>query len=436
MFKNNPIAQKALSLMLESRENLYITGDAGTGKSTLLKYFLENTDKNVAVLAPTGMAAINVGGETIHSFCRFGTDPGWKMLEEGKIHKLKDNKRIKSISTLVIDEISMVRSDMLDVLDRFFRLNKEKTKEPFGGVQVIFFGDHFQLPPILKNTEKEEFRQKYKTEYFFGADGFESLNLRYIKLTHNHRQSEAEFIKLLNYLRYGIANSELINWINNRFLNKEILTSKLPITITTINKDAAQINSSELEKIEKEEFDYQAIINGVFGEELYPTEKYLSLKIGAQVMFIKNDPDKRWVNGTIGIIKNLETDSITVKVGTKLVDVDSTTWEAYKYRYDDEKLEVVKDVIGSFTQYPLKLAWAVTIHKSQGQTFDNCIINMGFGAFTFGQTYVAFSRCRTLSGVFLTKPLKLNDIKADPVIFNFDRNTIWNDFSDKTLFGS
>jgi len=434
MFENNPIAQEALKLMTKSRENIYITGDAGTGKSTLLKYFLENTDKKVAVLAPTGMAAINVGGETIHSFCRFNTDPGWKLIEEGKIHKLRDSKRIKSINTLIIDEISMVRSDMLDCLDKFFRLNKEKPRIPFGGVQVIFFGDHFQLPPVLRNTEKDEFKAKYKTEYFFGAHSFKDLNLRFIKLTQNYRQSELEFIKLLNYLRYGVANPELINWINNKFLKKEILTETLPITITTINKDASYINSNELSKLAGDELDYRAIITGSFTEELYPTEKYLSLKVGAQVMFIKNDPDKRWVNGTIGVVESLEKENILVKVKKEIIAVDFATWEAHKYRYDEEKLEMVREVVGSFTQYPLKLAWAVTIHKSQGQTFDNCIIDMGYGAFIFGQTYVAFSRSRTLAGVYLTKPLKITDIKADPVIFGFDRSIKWNEFNDTAIF--
>ena len=434
MFQENKIASLALTLMLEGKKNLYVTGDAGTGKSTLLKHFLEQVKKKVSILAPTGMAAINVGGETIHSFCRFGTEPGWELLEQGKIHKLKDNRRVKGIDILIIDEISMVRSDMLDALDRFFRLNKEKPRIPFGGVQVIFFGDHFQLPPILKREEKEEFNTKYQSEYFFGAKCFNELNLRFIKLEHNYRQSEAEFIKLLNYFRYGVANPELISWVNSKFLGKTLDQQNLPITITTINKDAANINFTELEKLPEQELTYKASVTGIFGEELYPTEKYLILKVKAQVMFIKNDPEKRWVNGTIGVVEMLKKDTVLIRLNSKmantntskLVEVELSTWDSFKYSFDDEKNEIVKETVGSFVQYPLKLAWAVTIHKSQGQTFDNCIINMGRGAFIFGQTYVAFSRCRTMAGVHLAGPLKLTDVKADPNVFAFDRATKWN----------
>lgn len=429
MFKNNEIATQALELMLNSNKNLYITGDAGTGKSTLLKHFLENTKKKVVVLAPTGLAAINVGGETIHSFCRFSTEIPWKLLEEGKIHKLKDNKRVKSLEVVVLDEISMVRSDMLDSLDKFFRLNKERPRLPFGGLQLIFFGDHFQLPPVLKSIEKLEFSTKYKSEYFFGAKCFSTLNLQFIKLTHNYRQSETEFIKFLNYLRYGISNSQLISWVNNKFLDKTIQTDKLPITITAINKDAGDINLTELDKLPAKEIDFKAIISGTFGPELYPTEKYLTLKIGAQVMFIKNDPDKKWVNGTIGTVYKLNKHEVVVMVNDELIDVDFSSWQAHKYVYDEEKMQTVKETVGEFVQYPLKLAWAVTIHKSQGQTFDNCVIDLGRGAFIFGQTYVAFSRCKTMEGVYLAKPIKPTDIKADPNVFNFDKSIIWNDFS-------
>lgn len=428
MFQNNHIATAALDLMLNSKKNLYITGDAGTGKSTLLKHFLEKTDKKVVVLAPTGMAAINASGETIHSFCRFGTEDPWRLLEEGKIHKLKDNRRVKNLEVLVLDEISMVRSDMLDSLDRFFRLNKEKPRLPFGGMQLIFFGDHFQLPPVLKMAEKAEFNIKYTNEYFFGAKCFESLRLQFIKLTHNYRQSEEQFIKLLNYFRYGVSNSELIIWVNNKFYNKPIDYNSLPITITATNKDASEINLQELQKLASDEVDYKATISGTFGQELYPTEKYLTLKIGAQVMFIKNDPDKKWVNGTIGTVFKLGKNDIVVMVKGELIEVDFASWSAFKYRYDEEKMQTVKETVGEFVQYPLKLAWAVTIHKSQGQTFESCVIDLGRGAFIFGQTYVAFSRCKTMEGVYLAKQLKSTDIKADPVVFNFDKSLKWNDF--------
>jgi ATP-dependent DNA helicase PIF1 len=427
MFKDNPIALKALKSMLGGEENLYITGDAGTGKSTLLKYFLEQSDKKVAVLAPTGMAAVNVGGETIHSFCRFGIGAGWRMLEEGKVVKLRDNRRVKAIEVLVIDEVSMVRADMLDALDVFFRLNKGKTHIPFGGVQVILFGDHFQLPPILRSEEHPDFFQRYNTEHFFGANCLPQLGLGYIKLTHNYRQSEENFIKFLNYLRYGIGNEELIRWVNSTFLNKQIKAKTLPITITTVNNDATNLNYKELDGLPTQDYGFRATITGKFGEDMYPTEKYLVLKEGAQVMFVKNDPEKRWVNGTIGVVTRLDDENIEVKSGKKTFSVDKASWEVHNYEYDEKQGELVQKVIGEFCQYPLKLAWAVTIHKSQGQTFDNCIINMGRGAFSFGQTYVAFSRCRTIGGIHLNQPLKLSDISADPAVFEFDKAVSWND---------
>jgi ATP-dependent DNA helicase PIF1 len=427
MFKDNKIASKALKLMLGGEQNLYITGDAGTGKSTLLRHFLEQTDKKVAVLAPTGMAAVNVGGETIHSFCRFGVGAGWRMLEEGKINKLRDSRRVKAIEVLVVDEVSMVRADMLDALDVFFRLNKGRTNVPFGGVQVILFGDHFQLPPILRSDEKPDFFQRYDTEQFFGANVLPQLELNYIKLTHNYRQSEENFIKFLNYLRYGIGNDELIRWVNSTFLGKPVTGAKLPITITTVNNDATNLNYRELDRLVGQDFAFRATITGKFGEEMYPTEKYLVLKEGAQVMFVKNDPEKKWVNGTIGVVTKLDDENIEVKVGKKTLTVDKASWEVHSYEYDEKQGELVQKVVGEFCQYPLKLAWAVTIHKSQGQTFDNCIINMGRGAFSFGQTYVAFSRCRTIGGIHLNQALKLSDISADPAVFAFDKGINWNE---------
>jgi ATP-dependent DNA helicase PIF1 len=426
MFEDNPIAKKAMDSMLKTKSNMYITGDAGTGKTTLLNYFLEKTDKNIVVLAPTGMAAVQVNGETIHSFCKFNTDPGWVMLEENKIHKLRDNRKIKSIDVLVIDEISMVRSDMLDSLDYFFRLNKGKMKLPFGGVQVILFGDHFQLPPVLRVEEKTLFYSKYETEYFFGARVYGQLNISYTKLTKYYRQTDETFIRLLSYLRYGKANQEIVDWVNRKLLNKDNDKLKNTIIIASRNQEVTNINYKHLDELEGEVISYRAVLFGSFKDEMCPAEKFLVLKVGAQVMFVKNDPDKRWVNGTIGQVVELDKESIIVRIKKKLVEVELASWQNHTYRYDEEKGELVKELAGEYTQYPLRLAWAVTIHKSQGQTFDECEIDLGTGAFVFGQTYVAFSRCKSIEGLILTKPLKLRDIKTDPKVFTFDQSVEWN----------
>jgi ATP-dependent DNA helicase PIF1 len=426
MFEDNPIASGAIEQMLNTKNNLYITGDAGTGKTTLLNHFLEKTTKNVVVLAPTGMASVQIDGETIHSFCRFNTDPGWHMLESNKIHKLADNRKVKAVNTLIIDEVSMVRSDMLDCLDYFFRVNKGKMRIPFGGVQVILFGDHFQLPPVLRSDEKADFYERYTTEYFFGAKSYPKLNINYIKLTRNYRQSDATFIRLLGYFRYGLINDEVLNWVNSRLLKHESDVKKNRIIITARNQTATDTNYHYLEELTADEVQFRAIIFGTFKPETSPAEKFLILKVGAQVMFIKNDSEKRWVNGTIGTVAELGKDYVKVKIGKKILDVETASWQNHTYSFDEAKGEVVKELVGEFTQFPLKLAWAVTIHKSQGQTFDECEIDLGSGAFVFGQSYVAFSRCRSIEGICLTKPLRAKDIKTDPKVVAFDRGVVWN----------
>ena len=426
MFQDNPVAQKAIDTMINTRDNLYITGDAGTGKTTLLKHFMDKTDKHVVVLAPTGMAAVQIEGETIHSFCRFNTDPGWMMIEENKIHKLRDNRKIKAIDTLVIDEISMVRSDMLDALDYFFRLNKGKMRLPFGGVQVILFGDHFQLPPVLRSDERSLFYEKYEVEYFFGAKVYPQLNINYIKLSKNYRQTDETFLRLLGYLRYGKVNSEVLEWVNRKLLKTETIQVQNRIIIASRNQEVTSTNYRYLDELDGEIVSYRAVVFGQFKEESFPAEKFLVLKVGAQVMFVKNDPEKNWVNGTIGQVVELTKEMIKVRIKTKIVEVDLASWQNHTYKYDEEKNELIKELTGEYTQYPLRLAWAVTIHKSQGQTFDTCEIDLGNGAFVFGQTYVAFSRCRSLDGLVLSKSLNMRDIKTDPKVFAFDQSIEWN----------
>ncbi len=423
MFKGNKVATKALKKMEKTKQNIYLTGDAGSGKSTLLREFIKNTNKNVVILAPTGLAAINIGGETIHSFCKFSTDPLFTSIKENKIKKIKDHKKIKELDCIVIDEISMVRADVLDGLDVFFKKNLGNQK-PFGGLQIILIGDHFQLPPILRNDEKSEFLKQYECEYFFAAKVFPKMKVNFFKLTQIYRQSDKKFLKLLTYLRYGVKEPRLISWINNS-LYENHKKSNTAITIATRNLDVTRINRTRLEKLPGEVTSYKAAVEGTFKKESFPTEKYLVLKKDAQVMFIKNDLDKNWVNGTIGKIVSLHKNHIKVKVHKKTLTVTQDSWEINKYEYNEKNNRLEKITIGSFHQFPLKLAWAVTIHKSQGQTFEECQIDMGAGAFVFGQTYVAFSRCVSLAGLSLVSPIRSSDIKSDPNIINFDKATKW-----------
>jgi ATP-dependent DNA helicase PIF1 len=423
-FRANPVAQYALKVLKAAKGNAYITGDAGTGKSTLLKTFLAQTDKQVAVLAPTGLAALNVGGETIHKFCKFPAISGMRLMDQGKIRKLRDYKKIKSLDMIVIDEVSMVRADLLDAMDQFFRMNVGDFSLPFGGLQVVFFGDHFQLPPIIRGEEKEAMAHHFTSEHFFDAQCYKSLEVEHIRLEKNYRQQDADFIKLLTYLRYGVSETRLVEWINRTCLGHEVHEDT--ITITATNQRATDINYSKLELIDDVDKAYNAIIHGDFTEDLYPTEKYMVLKIGAQVMFIRNDADKRWVNGTIGVITDLAKDWVEVRIGVAKVRVERETWEHYTYEYDEDQGKTVQHVTGEFCQIPLKLAWAVTIHKSQGQTYESCVIDLGNGAFVAGQTYVAFSRCRTLTGIRLARALRARDIIADTRVRVFDNGISWN----------
>jgi ATP-dependent DNA helicase PIF1 len=428
MFKTNPIAMETLKQMEETTNNLYITGDAGTGKSTLLREFMKNTKKDVVILAPTGLAALHVGGETIHRFCKFSTNSGLTLLSEDKIHKLRDSKKIATLQTIIIDEVSMVRSDLFDALDMFFRKNTGRKTLPFGGIQVILFGDHFQLPPIVQVDEKLALSHSYQSEHFFDSNVYSSLGINNVKLTKNYRQNDAEFIKLLGYLRKGINQPSLIDWINRKCFHPSYQNEKEEgvISITSTNANATNINYAHLEYLKGDDRAYKAFVYGNFTPEQYPTEKYLVLKIGAQVMFIRNDKDKRWVNGSIGIITDMADKWVEVKIGVMKVRVETESWETHNYEYDEEEGKTVQRVTGEFVQLPLKLAWAVTIHKSQGQTFEACNIDLGRGAFVSGQTYVAFSRCKTIEGLKLLKPLKARDIITDQRVIDFDQACDWN----------
>lgn len=410
----------ALDLIEKTDGSLFITGKAGTGKSTLLQLFRNTTRKKTVVLAPTGVAALNVGGQTIHSFFKFPA----KFISKKDIRKYRNRKLFKSIEVLVIDEISMVRADLLDNIDYFLRLNRENL-QPFGGVQVIFFGDLFQLPPVVSSElERELFSNFYESPYFFSAKVFKEFSVEMLELQKVYRQEARYFIRLLDAVRTNRLDRDDLEDLNERYL-PDFESEDFYITLSARNATVDRINTRELGLIPLPEQVYFAQITGNFNPRLFPTEQALKLKLNAQVMFVRNDPDKQFVNGTIGKIVKLESNAISVMVeerdGRKrYIDVPKIDWEIMRYKQGEKNPnDIEAEVIGTFTQYPLKLAWAITIHKSQGKTFDRIIIDLGRGAFEHGQTYVALSRCRSLEGIVLKQPLRMSDIRTDERIVAF-----------------
>ena len=417
--------KEALRLMEETNEHVFITGKAGTGKSTLLHYFREHTGKNIVVLAPTGIAAINVKGQTIHSFFGFPAHP----IHSGHIRKRKeeDRKMYQKLDAIVIDEISMVRADLLDGIDYFMRINGKNRSEKFGGVQMIFIGDLFQLPPVIaSDVERQMFNFTYETPFFYSAHCLAGLEIKYVELHKIYRQTDIHFLQLLDQIRTKSIDYETIRLLNRSNCNSFF---KPPpgenyITLTSTNRTAQRINEEELSKINGRSYHFEGIISGKFDKRALPNDQHLTLKEGAQVMFIKNDTHRRWVNGSLGKIVYLDEDILSVKITDEygednVYTVHEETWDVTKYSLDQEEGKITTEVLGSFTQYPLKLAWAITIHKSQGKTFDKVIIDIGRGAFAPGQIYVALSRCTTLEGIKLKRPIRERDIIVDKRILEF-----------------
>lgn len=420
----NPQFQKALHLIEESGKNIFITGRAGTGKSTLLNHFRGNTKKKVVVLAPTGVAAINVKGQTIHSF--FGFRPNITPQGIRKKYRQKDEKNIYAkLQTIVIDEISMVRADLLDCVDKFLRLNGPDKSLPFGGIQMIFIGDLYQLPPVVTGQEKDLFRNYYKSPYFFSAHVFENLNMEMIELEKIYRQKDDKFIHLLNAVRNNSATEGDLAWLNKRYNPSfEPKRNDFYICLTSTNDLADQINSERLGQLPGRTYTFHGLIEGEFGKEYLPTASHLELKIGAQIMMLNNDQLGRWINGTIGEITGIREDEpggeeiiIAALENGQNVEIRPYTWEIYRFFLKGDQLD--SEMVGSFTQYPLRLAFAVTIHKSQGKTFQKVIIDIGRGTFAHGQMYVALSRCTTFEGMILKKPIRKHHIRMDYEVMKF-----------------
>ena len=411
--------RRALDIMEGSNQHVFITGKAGTGKSTLLDYFRQNTKKEVAVLAPTGVAALNIQGQTIHSFFNFKPN-----ITPEKVRKVSglDGHIYKEFDTIIIDEVSMVRADLLDCVEKFLRLNGPKRKKWFGGIQIVFIGDLYQLPPVVTSAEKEIFSHRYSSPYFFSAQIFRepTFDMEFIELEKVYRQTETDFIALLNAIRNRSCTDEDMERLNKNYgKNGGPEDDGFSITLTSTNDLAMERNLEKLDALPGKIIEFGGVLNGEFDQSSLPADATLQMKPGAQIMLVNNDKYGRWVNGSLGRVVGVEKNKdeetvilVALKDGA-VVEVTQNTWELFKYEYDRSTKKISTRKTGSFTQYPTRLAWAVTIHKSQGKTFDRVVIDIGRGAFAHGQVYVALSRCTSFAGITLTRPITKSHIRMD-----------------------
>ena len=421
----------ALSFALQTNRNVFLTGKAGTGKTTFLHHLRKLTEKQTAVVAPTGVAAINAGGVTMHSLFQLPftpflpTDEGIKnLLAKSKIRSAK-RKILQELELLIIDEISMVRADTLDAIDGLLRHIRYRHREPFGGVQVVFIGDMFQLSPVINDEERRLLSAYYPSPYFFHSHAISQNQPIYIELEKVYRQEDTQFVNILNEVRNNCLSDKSLKALQSRY-NPTFVPSADDsyITLTTHNYKADRINAEELDKLPGRTSLFKATIEGEFYENNYPTEENLILKKGAKVMLIKNDTEtpRRFYNGKIGTITAIEEDSIILECpeDNSTIEVGRMEWENIRYHVDDKTKQIDENVIGKFTQFPLRLAWAITIHKSQGLTFEKAVIDAG-QAFTAGQVYVALSRCRTLEGMVLLSKINPYSIENDPLILEHEK---------------
>ncbi len=416
---------RALDIMENSNRHIFITGKAGTGKSTLLEHFRSVTGKNIAVLAPTGVAALNVQGQTIHSFCGFKPDITLDKVKKVPRHKAPLYKKLDAV---IIDEVSMVRADLLDCVEKFLALNGPRPKKLFGGVQMILIGDLYQLPPVVTSKERRVFASQYAAPYFFASRVFQDLrfDMEFVELEKIYRQTEADFIDLLNAIRNRSVSDREIRRLNSRcdpdFVPPD---DEFYVYLTSTNDLAYDRNREKLETLPGQASGYRGLIDGEFETSYLPTDEVLELKKGAQVMMVNNDKKGRWVNGTVGKIVDIRKvdggeDILEVELrGGEVADVHPQAWELFRYDYDADSKKIVTEAVGSFLQYPVKLAWAITIHKSPGKTFDRVIIDIGRGTFAHGQVYVALSRATSFDGIVLKKAISKSHIRMDYQVIKF-----------------
>ncbi len=431
---NNKEFQDALQLITHTRQSVFLTGKAGTGKSTFLKYICNHTKKKYVVLAPTGIAAINAGGVTLHSFFKLPfrpmlpDDPDLS-LSHGRIFEFfkypkEKRKIIAEVDLIIIDEISMVRADIIDCVDRILRVYSGNMRLPFGGKQLLFVGDVFQLEPVVPSDQKEILSLFYASPFFFSARVFKDINLVPIELQKVYRQTDSVFINILDRIRNNAARKQELDTLNGRYFPSfEPQNEDMYITLATRRDQVDFINEKKLAELPGEEYVSVGKIEGDFPESSLPTQLNLSIKEQAQVIFIDNDYERRWVNGTIGMVSGIDENGnvyVLLESGVEHL-VEPTSWRNYKYKYNEKEKRIEEEIVGTFEQLPIRLAWAITVHKSQGLTFSRVVVDLTGGVFAGGQTYVALSRCTSLEGLVLKSKISSRDIFIRKEIVEFSQ---------------
>jgi ATP-dependent DNA helicase PIF1 len=404
--------EAAIRFLDEADGHLFVTGRAGTGKSTLLRMIRDKLQEEAVVVAPTGLAAVNVGGQTIHSF--FGFPP--RLIAPDDIRRSRNGRVMRKMRFLIIDEVSMVRSDLMWAIDQSLRINRGRSKEPFGGVRLLLFGDLHQLPPVVRGGEEAaHLDETYDGPFFFSVPALtEGEGTHLLELRKVFRQTDDTLVEVLNAIRDGYAGTNEIEILNERVGPiRTLAEGRDYVILTPTNEAANRINRAYLDALPGDEFEYEAGVIGEFNQKAQPTEAALVLKAGAKVIILRNDPDGRWVNGTVAVISKLNAKQIWVEVNGREYEIEQASWENRRYAFDKTEEKIVETVAGTFKQFPLRLAWALTIHKSQGLTLDKIYVDFGRGTFAHGQAYVALSRCRTMDGLSMARPLRDTDIKFD-----------------------